>query len=338
MFGSHRVKGKFSVRNTTRKLLAYRVRLGQIDKSAIWEVSGGSAVLRPGLSRQVKIFMPPGQHFQDVVLIDVFLLDSKALLSLQNMSSAEMRQSLRVHKPDVTETLTLHKAEVQEKNTTEQKHKEEYKCYHCNHGFKFLGALNIHIRSEHASQKLYVCDVPGCKHKGSATQVDLKRHTIRVHREKEVMLKEKEKCPSCEKSFTTKKLLLIHKEANHVATICRVEWCPREFENTKLERIHYKNQHSRDQGKARPKEDAVPPPCNKCGKELTTVRGMRSHMKNHMNVDTAIGAQVTLGNPEGGEQIEEENPQEEPGREEQATTEHLEAELGEDTQTVTQVF
>ena len=129
----------------------------------------------------------------------------------------------------------------------------------------------------------------------------------------------------CENSFATKKLLLIHKEANHIATLCRVEWCPREFENTKLERIHYKNQHSRDQGKARPKEDAVPPPCCKCGKELTTVRGMRKHMKNHMNVDTAIGAEVTLGNLDT-KGVEEEQTQGEQDGEGQVVIEQLGAE------------
>ena len=329
MFGNDRVKGKFRVTNTTRKLLAYRVRLGQIDRTAKWEVSGGSCVLRPGLSRQVVIYMPPGEHFQDKVLIEVFQLDSTTLLSLQYMNSQERRQSLRGHKSDATETLTLSKAEEHEEVATMKKHTNKYRCDYCNLAFKYLGSLNIHIRHEHGKEKQYMCDVPGCKHKGSATQVDLNRHSIRVHSEETAI--PKEKCPSCEKRFTTKKLLVIHKEANHVLTPCRVEWCPKEFESKKLECKHVKNQHSRDQGKPRTKEDAVPPPCTKCGKELTTTRGMRKHMKNHMNVDTAIGAEVTLGNLdiEGGEQVEEQKTQAEQDKEEQVATEQLGADLGE---------
>ena len=103
-------------------------------------------------------------------------------------------------------------------------------------------------------------------------------------------------CSICDKRFTTQTLLNIHTAANHVITVCRVEWCLKECESRKLERKHFTNKHSRDQGMPRLKEAEAPSPCNKCGKELKTKSGMRYHLKNHEALNTALEARVVLCN------------------------------------------
>ena len=72
MHGDKVQKGKFRVQNVTKKLLAYRIRVSQKDNLVSWEVKNGAAVLKPGQSRQVSVFMPPGNHIEDLVHVHVF--------------------------------------------------------------------------------------------------------------------------------------------------------------------------------------------------------------------------------------------------------------------------
>ena len=103
-------------------------------------------------------------------------------------------------------------------------------------------------------------------------------------------------CTSCEKPFPSDKSLAVHIAANHVSTKCRVDWCRKEKESRKLERIHFKNGHSRDQGKARLHEKIPPPPCDICGKTTHSQAGMRYHRKKHLHLNVVVhnGAEETL--------------------------------------------
>ena len=295
MHGDKVQKGKFRVQNVTKKLLAYRIRVSQKDNLVSWEVKNGAAVLKPGQSRQVSVFMPPGNHIEDLVHVHVFQGEPIRLWELLTVTTAELRQELRKDTPSHDEQLTLRKASIEEHKSEAEKHayKQLFKCSQCQKPFKYLRSLNNHIRTDHLKETTFKCEVKYCTYKGGATSSALRKHIKRIHETDQEELKEK--CQDCNKSFTTKTLLKLHKEANHVITKCRVEWCPLEFESRKDEVKHFAKQHSRDQGKERFKEHQAPDPCQICGKVLQTKRGMRKHVKLHNTLDINLGAEVTVG-------------------------------------------
>ena len=261
----------------------------------VWEVKNGAAVLKPGQSRQVSVFMPPGNHFDDKVHVHVFQGEAARLWQLLTVTAAALRQELRKDTPSHDEQLTLRKASREENVKEAEKHvyKQLFKCSHCQKPFKYLSSLNSHIRRDHLKEITFKCEVKDCTYKGGATSSALRKHVKRSHATDKPELKEI--CPECDKSFTTQTLLKLHKEANHVITKCRVKWCPLELKSRKQEVKHFARSHSRDQGKDRLKEKEAPDPCFSCGKVLQTKRGMRRHVKLHNTLDVNLGAEVTVG-------------------------------------------
>ena len=146
-------------------------------------------------------------------------------------------------------------------------------CPKCRKQFKYIGILTKHMKEIHFKRS--------------------KKNKKPKHKEGSFV------CSLCESKFTTETLLTIHTAANHVIRTCRVEWCLKECESRKLETKHFKNKHSRDQGKPRLKEHEAPAPCNKCGKELTTKAGMRKHILTHEALTTIIGAGLVFDRKEG---------------------------------------
>ena len=66
--------------------------------------------------------------------------------------------------------------------------------------------------------------------------------------------------------------------------------------NVRAESLRLNTSKINTQGQPRLKENEAPAPCNECGKELETKRGMRKHIIPHKALATAIGAGLLLGN------------------------------------------
>ena len=190
-----------------------------------------------------------------------YIKDSAEIYEIVKLEDGLKNQSQAKESLPVSESILFESKEV---------YKVGVSCPKCEKQFKYIGILTKHMKEVHL--------------KTSKKKKKLKRKEgIYV-------------CSLCESKFTTQTLLSLHIEAHHIVRTCRVEWCQKECDSRKLEVKHFAKKHSRDQGKPRLKENEAPSPCNECGKELATKRGMRKHIITHEALATVIGAGLLLGN------------------------------------------
>jgi hypothetical protein len=304
--------GTFYMKNVTGRMLAYRIRAVQVQRNIpSYKMTNAAAVLNPGCSVEVRVFMLAEATYQDKIQISLFHGNQLKLGGLSQSSESELRKVLKSQKANSVIQLSLTEGEdtVVQQETKEQEGEGEgeeqepegevntepdkifYACGVCNRIFKYLGKLKTHSNTAHGTEDpQFKCPVQNCKYM-CATQKRLNQHYKRKH-----TMKDARRCPECDKTLPSEKTLQIHQAVHHVPTKCNV--CGVVEPSRLLARQHMKNKHSRL--KQRPQEIA-PPPCEVCGRPFKTRNGLRKHLKTHAGVNVVAAVEeVVVGG--GGEQ------------------------------------
>ncbi|XP_013164673.1 PREDICTED: zinc finger protein 41-like isoform X9 [Papilio xuthus] len=165
-----------------------------------------------------------GQNFKDANLLRAHVKsvhENNGVLCPECGVKFETRSKLKTHQKNqhdldrkykclvCTETFQSHYKRSRHM-VAEHKNRQEIKCLHCPKTFVFRSMMMTHLRDTHLKVRNHVCGVCGWKAFNSNR---LKNHMFKHSGEKNF------KCNSCDKAFTTKKIMRAHYSRMHKTQI-----------------------------------------------------------------------------------------------------------------------